>query len=77
MKPAKEGTLTILRACHANRVSRVVICSSIAAVQAMATADKPANLTYNESHWGNENRPEGMGPYIKSKVVAEKAAWNF
>ena len=77
MTPAKEGTLSILRACHANRVRRVVITSSIAAVQNMANADKPANLTYNENHWSNENRPEGMSLYAKSKVVAEKAAWNL
>lgn len=43
----------------------------------MAQADKPANLTYNESHWSNADRPEGMGLYFKSKTLAEKAAWDF
>ena len=43
----------------------------------MAEADKPADRTYNESHWSNPDRPEGMGGYMKSKVLAEKAAWDF
>ena len=43
----------------------------------MAQADKPANRTFNESHWSNPDRPEGMGAYFKSKALAEKAAWDF
>jgi len=43
----------------------------------MAEADKPANLTYNESHWSNPDRPEGLKPYFKSKTLAEKGAWDF
>ena len=32
IRPAVDGTLAVLRACHRHRVSRVVITSSIAAV---------------------------------------------
>jgi len=43
----------------------------------MAAADKPANRTYDESHWSNPDRAEGLGAYFKSKTLAEKAAWDF
>jgi len=43
----------------------------------LAAADKPADCTYNESHWSNPDRPEGMPAYFKSKYLAEKAAWDF
>lgn len=37
----------------------------------------PADKTFNESHWSNPDREGGMVPYPKSKVLAEKAAWDF
>ena len=43
----------------------------------MAPADAPEDRTYNESHWSNPDREGGMPPYPKSKVLAEKAAWDF
>lgn len=49
----------------------------MASVQNLAAADKPADRTYNESHWSNPDRPEGLSAYPKSKVLAEKAAWDF
>lgn len=49
----------------------------MASVQNPAAADKPADRTYNESHWSNPDRPEGLSAYPKSKVLAEKAAWDF
>ena len=77
IKPAVNGTMAVMRACHANRVSRLVITSSIAACQNLAKADKPANRTFNENHWSNPDRPEGLGGYFKGKTLAEKAAWDF
>ena len=43
----------------------------------MAAADKPADRTFNESHWSNTDRAEPMIPYDKSKTLAERAAWDF
>ena len=43
----------------------------------MAAADKPADGIFNESHWSNPDRPEGILPYPKSKVLTEKIAWDF
>ena len=43
----------------------------------MAEADRPADGVYDESMWSDENRPEGMHPYLKSKLLAERTAWDF
>ena len=75
--PAVNGTLAVMKACQQAHVRRCVITSSVAAVTLMAEADKPADNRYNETHWSNPDRPEGMGAYFKSKVLAEKAAWEF
>lgn len=79
IKPAVEGTLSVLRACSEYGVKRCVITSSIAAVYLMDTANKPDIETgyYDESCWSNPNRPEGMSGFYKSKVLAELAAWEY
>ena len=72
VKPALNGTLNILRACvqDGSRIKRVVLTSSIAAV---AGEIYKQGYTYTEKDW-----PEGdLEPYLKSKTVAEKAAWDF
>ena len=66
-----------MNACKQAGVRRLVITSSCASVQNPAAADKPANRTYNESHWSNPYRPEGLSNYPKSKVLAEKRAWDM
>ena len=78
MKPAVEGTLAVLRACSASAVKRLVITSSCAAVLCLAASDKPDLETgfYDESCWSNPDRPEGLGGYVKSKTLAERAAWD-
>ena len=43
----------------------------------MAAEDKPVDGIFNESHWSNPDRPEGIQPYAKSKVLAERTAWDF
>lgn len=77
VKPAVNGTMAVVKACHSNRVRRLVVTSSIAAVTNVAAADKPADRIFNENHWTNPEREEGMGHYTKSKTLAEKAAWDF
>lgn len=69
--PAREGTLRVLRAAHAEDVKRVVIVSSTAAVAAGHSGE---NRTFNESDWTNI---EKAGAYPKSKTLAERAAWDF
>ena len=73
--PAINGTTAAMKACQAAGVRRCVVTSSGYAI--FQTAEKPADNTYNESHWSDPDRPGGMEPYPKSKVLAEKAAWDF
>lgn len=61
-----------MRAAHKHKVKRVVITSSIAAIY----GQKPENqkLVYNENDWTDINT---VGPYEKSKTLAERAAWDY
>ncbi len=69
--PARDGTLRVLRAAREAGVRRVVLTSSFAAVGYTA---KPDDSAYTEQDWTD---PEGQPPYIASKVIAERAAWDF
>ena len=77
IKPAVDGTNAVMKACELAGVRRCVVTSSCASVFNVAKADRPANGLFNESHWSNPDRPEGLDGYSKSKVLAEKAAWDF
>lgn len=78
VKPAVEGTLAVMKACSQHKVKRCVITSSVAAISATAKDDKPPKgEKWNETHWSNPDRPEGMKGYTKSKTLAEKAAWDY
>jgi nucleoside-diphosphate-sugar epimerase len=72
--PARDGTLRVLRASFNAGVKRVVVTSSIAAVDAdRATA---ASRPLNEDDWTDPGNPK-ITPYTKSKTVAERAAWTL
>ncbi len=68
-KPAVAGVLNVLEAALKNDVKKVVVTSSVAAV-----AFRPKDKIFTEDDWEPE---EGLVPYPKSKVRAEKAAWEF
>ena len=71
--PAREGTLRVLRASKAAGVKRVVVTSSFAAIgYGHPQQDKP----FTEASWTNL-QGKGVSPYIKSKTLAETAAWDF
>jgi dihydroflavonol-4-reductase len=72
--PAREGALRVLRAAVAAKVERVVMTSSSAALSDPPLRPRPVPLT--EAHWTDVNAP-GMTPYVKSKTLAERAAWEF
>ena len=74
IRPAVEGTKSVLEACKAAGVRRVSITSSMAAICEVLPVDEPE--TFDESVWSNENKPN-MGAYEKSKLLAERAAWEF
>ena len=73
IKPAVEGTLSVLRAARdAGCVKRVVMTSSAAAVCDDYTKD---DRMYNETDWTDVAKD--LPAYTKSKTLAEKAAWDF
>jgi nucleoside-diphosphate-sugar epimerase len=71
--PAREGTLRVLRAARGAGVQRVVVTSSFAAV---GYGVEPRPDPFNENDWTDVNA-EGLTPYVKSKALAERAAWDF
>src|SRR5215469_9164300 len=71
--PAREGTLRVLRAARDARVKRVVLTSSFAAI---GYGHKPRSVPFDETSWTDANG-EGVLPYVKSKALAERAAWDF
>lgn len=70
--PAREGTLRVLRASLDAGVGRVVLTSSVAAV---AGAARPGSGKLTEADWTDPDKP-GLSPYVRSKTIAERAAWD-
>jgi dihydroflavonol-4-reductase len=71
--PAVEGTLRVLRASRDAGVKRVVVTSSFAAV---GYSHKDSNTLITEEEWTDPN-DKSLSAYLKSKTLAEKAAWDF
>jgi nucleoside-diphosphate-sugar epimerase len=71
--PAREGTLRVLGKALDHGVQRVVVTSSIAAVRLAEGAEK---RTLTEDDWTDPDAP-GLTPYVRSKAVAERAAWDL
>lgn len=71
--PARDGALRVLRAAVAEKVERVVLTSSVAAV--VYGHPRDGSRTFDERDW-TELTPE-VGAYEKSKTIAERAAWDY
>lgn len=71
--PARDGALRALRNAAQVGVHRVVMTSSVAAIAYGHEQD--ADHVYDESDWTNVDKP--VGAYIKSKTIAEQAAWKW
>jgi nucleoside-diphosphate-sugar epimerase len=71
--PAREGALRVLRAAREAGVRRVVLTSSFAAI---GYGQKPRTTPFDETCWTNPDGGEII-PYVKSKTLAERAAWDF
>lgn len=71
--PARDGTLRVLRAARDAGVRRVVITSSLGAV---GYGHPPRDKPFDETDWTNLAGAD-LQPYIKSKTLAERAAWDF
>jgi dihydroflavonol-4-reductase len=71
IRPAVEGTRRVLRAAKEAGVKRVVVTSSIAAMMGDIR-----DGTIDQDRWTDERSPN-ITTYMRSKVLAEKAAWEF
>ena len=65
MKAAATVAMTEIK-----RTKKVVITSSVAAI-GLGHTDK---MTFNEADW---SKMDGLNAYCKSKMLAEKATWDF
>lgn len=75
--PAVRGTLSALKACTESGVKRCVFTSSYACIRWTGEEDAPSNGVYDEMVWSNPDRPGGMSDYAVSKLLAERAAWDY
>ncbi|MEJ0100796.1 MAG: aldehyde reductase [Pseudomonadota bacterium] len=71
--PARDGALRVLRAARDAGVRRVVLTSSFAAV---GYGHPPQQRPFDEIWWTNLERGD-LTAYVKSKTLAERAAWEF
>ena len=68
--PALEGTLRALRAANKSKVKKVVLTSSMGAI-----AYGHDKRIVNSNDWTDISKD--VGAYVKSKTIAEKAAWDY
>jgi nucleoside-diphosphate-sugar epimerase len=71
--PAREGALRVLRASRNAGVKRVVLTSSFAAI---GYGHKRQQAPFDETYWTDPNGDD-VTAYVKSKTLAERAAWDF
>lgn len=72
--PAREGALRVIGAALDAGVERVVMTSSIAAVDFAAGEPRDRELT--EADW-TDGDSDRFSPYARSKTLAERAAWQL
>ncbi|MCR9069793.1 MAG: NAD-dependent epimerase/dehydratase family protein [Rhodobacteraceae bacterium] len=71
IKPAVEGARRAMVAAQAAGVTRVILTSSVVAIEAK---DKAGAFT--EADWSDPAHPKSTA-YYKSKTLAERAVWDF
>jgi dihydroflavonol-4-reductase len=70
--PAREGTLRVLRAALDAGVERIVLTSSVAAIRG---GNEGIGRPLSEADWSNLSAD--VTPYVQSKTLAERAAWEL
>ncbi|MBR9826247.1 MAG: aldehyde reductase [Alphaproteobacteria bacterium] len=73
--PARDGALRALKAAEAAGIKRVVLTSSVAAVDNGWGKSGPD--IYDETSWTTMTGPEPVPAYSQSKTIAEQAAWDY
>ena len=72
VRPARDGTLRVLKAARDAGVKRVVMTSSMAAI-AFGRGERAE--PFSEADWTDETNRDDTSAYERSKTVAERAAW--
>jgi dihydroflavonol-4-reductase len=70
--PARDGVLRVLKAARDAMVRRVVLTSTCGAIY---YGHPLQNAPFDETSWTNLDGE--MSAYVKSKALAERAAWDF
>lgn len=70
--PARDGVLRVLKAARDAKVKRVVFTSTCGAIY---YGHPPQQAPFDETSWTNIHGE--MSAYVKSKALAERAAWDF
>jgi dihydroflavonol-4-reductase len=72
VRPARDGTLRVLKAARDAGAKRVVMTSSISAIIfGRGVREKP----FTEDDWTDETNHRDTSPYDRAKTIAERAAW--
>jgi dihydroflavonol-4-reductase len=71
VEPARGGTLRVLKAAVAAGIGRVVMTSAAATAR-----ERYSTVISNEKTWADSEDPL-LDPYRRSKILAERAAWDF
>src|SRR6516165_4594392 len=72
VRPARDGTLRVLKAARDAGVKRVVMTSSISAIiYGRGVREQP----FTEEDWTDETNRDDSSPYDRSKTIADRAAW--
>src|SRR3954471_21495265 len=74
IRPARDGALRVLRAARDAGVERVVLTSSFAAI---GYGHAPTDRPFTEEDWTDLDSGRRISPYVRSKTIAERAAWRF
>ena len=70
--PARDGALRVLKAARDAKVKRVVLTSTCGAIY---YGHPPQKAAFDETSWTNIDGE--MSAYVRSKAIAERAAWDF
>ena len=70
--PARDGVLRVLKAARDAMVKRVVLTSTCGAIY---YGHPPQKTPFDETSWTNLDGE--MSAYVRSKAIAERAAWDF
>ncbi len=73
IRPAVDGTLRVLQAARDAGLKRVVLTSNFGAI---GYSHKDPTTEITEEEWTDPNQKD-LSAYSRSKVLAERAAWDF